>query len=226
MRILLIEDEEGFVRFIKKGLKEEGFNVGTAETAEEALQLIKSYIYDLLIVDVLLPQMNGFDFIAIFRSNNKKTPIMVLTAKDTISDKRVGFQSGCDDYLTKPFHFEELLMRIHALLRRTQPISNSFLEVGPIKLYPQDFQVLVLDKSITLTKTECSLLRYFMVNQGKILSRAQILNHVWQYSFDVGTNVVDVTVNSLRKKIHLGENTPKIVTKYGVGYALQYPVQK
>ncbi|NUM33116.1 MAG: response regulator transcription factor [Candidatus Brocadiae bacterium] len=224
MRILIIEDEEGVVRFIKKGLREEGFNIDVAESAEEALDLIKNNNYELLIIDVLLPKMTGFDFLSFFREKNQETPVLMLTAKDSISDKRIGFQRGCDDYLTKPFHFEELLMRVHALLRRRKSIVNSFLEVGPIKLYPQKFQVYLFDEPISLTKTEFSLLRYFMINQGIVLSRTQILNHVWQYSFDIGTNVVDVTINSLRKKIHREGSAAKIVSIYGMGYILQYHV--
>ncbi len=226
MRILLIEDEEGVVRFVRKGLKEEGFCVDVAKSGEESLDLTKDSDYDLLIVDILLPQMTGFEFLSCFRKKHQEIPVLILTAKDTIADKRLGFQSGCDDYLTKPFHFEELLMRINALLRRSNSASNSFLEVGPLKIYPQNFQVFLFEETIDITKKEFALLHYFMVHCDKVLSRTQILNHVWQLSFDVGTNVVDVTINSLRKKIHRTEDSPKIVTKYGVGYVLQYPVQK
>ncbi|WP_372366170.1 response regulator transcription factor [Candidatus Uabimicrobium sp. HlEnr_7] len=219
MRILLIEDEKGVVRFISKGLIEEGFTIDSCESAELALEQIKYCEYDLIILDVSLPKMNGFDFLALFRKSNKKTPVLILTAKDTISDKRLGFKNECDDYLTKPFHFEELLFRIRALLRRNSH-SSSVLSVGKIRLQVEAFKVFIEDEYISLTKKEFALLRYFLANEDRVLSRTQILNHVWQQSHDIGSNVVDVTVRSLRKKIHR-EGIPQISTVYGVGYVLQ-----
>ncbi len=222
MRILLIEDEKGMVRFIRKGLQEEGFIVDAAESAEEAQEEMKGVEYDLVILDIMLPKMNGFDFLTHLRKRDKDILVLILTAQDGISDKRQGFQSHCDDYLTKPFHFEELLLRIHSLLRRQKnEVTQKSLSMGLLKLDPDRFQVHFDSAPVPLTRKEFALLRYFLANQNRVLSRTQILNHVWQHSFDVGTNVLDVTINSLRKKIPDSAQAPKIVTVYGVGYALQ-----
>jgi DNA-binding response OmpR family regulator len=226
MRILLVEDEEGVIRFISKGLKEEAFSVDTASSAEEAEQILHNQIYDLIILDILLPQKNGFEFLHTFRQSDRETPIIILTAKDSISDKRAGFQEECDDYLTKPFHFEELLFRIRALLKRRGKTLSTPLQIGHLSLNPDTYQVTLEKEQINLTKKEFALLRYFMFHPQKALTRTQILSHVWQLSFDTGTNVVDVAINSLRKKIHREGDYPRIVTIYGVGYALQYHAQE
>lgn len=221
MRILLIEDEEGVVRFVSRGLKEEGFSVDSVRSAELALEQLKFKIYDLFILDIYLPQMSGFDFLSHFRQQDYETPVLILTAKDSIGDKRIGFQYGCDDYLTKPFHFEELLMRIRALLRKNKKNIAPFLQVGSLRLEPSTFKAFIGEEGILLTKKEFALLRYFMVNEGKVLSRTQLLNHVWQQSSGIGSNVVDVTINVLRKKIHRDEDGPKISTIHGIGYVFQ-----
>ena len=219
MRILLVEDEKGVVRFISKGLVEEGFTIDACESAELALEQIRFCEYQLIILDIALPKMNGFEFLATFRQDDKQTPVLILTAKDTITDKRLGFENECDDYLTKPFHFEELLLRVRALLRRNHH-NSPIISTGKIRLDVPAFKVFIDDEPISLTKKEFALLRYFIANEGRVLSRTQILNHVWQQSYDIGSNVVDVTVRSLRKKIHR-EDVPQISTVYGVGYVLQ-----
>ncbi|BBM84252.1 response regulator transcription factor [Candidatus Uabimicrobium amorphum] len=220
MRILLVEDEEGVIRFITKGLSEEGFTVDSCPTAESALQQIETQKYDLLILDISLPKMNGFQFLSIFRKKEKLVPVLVLTAKDTLNDKKQGFELQCDDYLTKPFHFEELLMRIRALLRRHIKESK-VVEIGNLRLDIGSFKVFIDDRPVSLTKKEFALLRYFMANEGHVISRTQILNHVWQEPYNIGSNVVDATVKSLRKKIYIQGNSFKISSVYGIGYILQ-----
>jgi DNA-binding response OmpR family regulator len=222
MRILLVEDDPRVARFVEKGLTAERFQVEHAPDGGKGVELGLAGTYDLILLDLILPVKTGFEVCRELRDENIKTPILMLTAKDTVEDKVMGLGVGADDYLTKPFAFEELLARIRALLRR--PVE---MDVAP-SLIAAD---LVLDKNshevkragqlITLTPTEFTLLEYLMRNQNRVLSRTMIEEHVWDYQNDPLTNVVDVYIRRLRQKIDQGYDAQLIHTVRGVGYTLK-----
>ena len=201
MRILIVEDEKKVAAFIKKGLEEETYAVDIAMDGEEGLYLGEQNQYDLIILDLMLPKINGLDILSSLRSKEIETPILLLTAKDSVEDKVKGLNQGADDYLTKPFAFSELLARIRVLLRRGKAESKTTLEIADLTLNLVSHKVSRGNEEIELTGKEYSLLEYFMRNQEKVLTRTMIAEHVWDYNFDTFTNVIDVYVNHLRKKI-------------------------
>jgi DNA-binding response OmpR family regulator len=220
-KILLVEDDERIVDFLKRGLKAEGFVVDAALDGEEALQLCRDHDYPLVILDVKLPVVDGIEVCKTLRRENKQSLILMLTAKDSVQDKIAGLHSGADDYLTKPFAFDELLARIVALLRR-RPYKDAggALSVGDLVLDAATRSARRGARKIELTAKEFALLQFMMENAGRVLSRNRILSNVWEHNSETYTNVVDVYVRYLRRKIdHEGE-TPLIRTVRGAGYMI------
>jgi heavy metal response regulator len=220
MRILVIEDEKKVAHFIKKGLEEEHYAVDTAYDGETGLYMSEVSEYDLVVLDLMIPKIDGLEVLKRIRGNKNNVPVLVLTAKDTVEDIVRGLDSGCDDYLTKPFEFKEFLARIRALLRREKVEKEPSLKIADLTLSLVTHKVARDGKEIELTSKEYALLEYFMRNPDKVLTRTLISEHVWDYHFDSMTNVIDVYVNYLRKKIDK-EFEPKLIhTIRGVGYIL------
>jgi heavy metal response regulator len=220
MRILVIEDEKKVVSFIKKGLEEEHYAVDTAYNGEIGLYMAEVNEYDLIILDLMIPKIDGLEVLKRIRKGKKSVPILVLTAKDTAEDIVKGLDAGCDDYLTKPFNFMVFLARIRALLRREKIDKEPFLKIADLTLSPITHKVTRMEKEIELTSKEYALLEYFMRNPDKVLTRTMISEHVWDYHFDSLTNVIDVYVTYLRKKIDKDFEPKLIHTIRGVGYIL------
>jgi heavy metal response regulator len=221
MRILIVEDEKKVAAFIKKGLEEETYAVDVAYDGEEGLYLGMENQYDLIILDLMLPVIDGLEVLSRLRGNKVDTPILLLTAKDSVEDKVTGLNTGADDYLTKPFAFSELLARIRVLLRRGKAETKTVLQVDGLTLDLVSHKVNRNGEEIELTGKEYSLLEYFMRNQGKVLTRTMIAEHVWDYNFDTFTNVIDVYVNHLRKKIDKSYPDKLLHTLRGVGYIMK-----
>ena len=221
MRILIVEDEKKVAAFIKKGLEEETYAVDIAPDGEEGFHLGEQNQYDLIILDLMLPKINGLDILSSLRSQNIETPILLLTAKDSVEDKVKGLNQGADDYLTKPFAFSELLARIRVRLRRGKAESKTTLEIADLTLNLVSHKVSRGNEEIELTGKEYSLLEYFMRNQEKVLTRTMNAEHVWDYNFDTFTNVIDVNVNHLRKKIDKNFSIKLLHTLRGVGYVMK-----
>ena len=221
MRILIVEDEKKVAGFIKKGLEEETYAVDVAHDGEEGFHLADMNQYDMIILDLMLPKMDGLEVLTRLRDKKVSTPILLLTAKDAVDDKVTGLNKGADDYLTKPFAFSELLARIRSLLRRGQVETQTELKVGDLTLDMVSHKVSREGEEIELTGKEYSLLEYFMRNEGKVLTRTMIAEHVWDYNFDTFTNVIDVYVNHLRKKIDKKYPAKLLHTLRGVGYVMR-----
>jgi heavy metal response regulator len=220
MRLLLIEDEEKVSRFIVKGLTAERFAVDVAAEGDKGLELAQAYSYDLIILDLMLPRLSGTEILRLVRRQNEHVPVLVLTARDAINDKVRHFEIGADDYLTKPFAFAELLVRVKALLRRGAISRANTLRVADLEIDRLSQQVRRGGQRIELTGKEYSLLEYLMTNAGRVLSRTMIIEHVWDQSFDGATNIVDVYVRHLRNKIDESFEGKLIRTVRGVGYVI------
>lgn len=220
MKILVIEDEPKVVTFLQQGLEESGFEVDIAFDGTMGEKLASKGDYDCIVLDIIIPGMNGLEVCRKIRQKNIDTPLLMLTAMGTTDDKLEGFDAGADDYLVKPFDFKELVARINALTKRTSGIKHSTgtLKVGDLELDLNRKMARREGRSIELTAREFSLLEYFMYNRGRVLSRADISEKVWDISFDTGTNVVDVYVNILRRKIEKGFGSRLIHTRIGMGY--------
>ncbi len=221
MRILVVEDEKKVAGFIKKGLSEEGYAVDVANDGRSGLQLSLDRVHDLIILDIQLPKMDGLSVLGTLRKEKIATPVLLLTVRATIEDKVLGLDAGADDYLTKPFAFQELLARVRALLRRSAENRQPVLQIADLTLDPARRSVFRGAEKIDLTAREFALLEYFMRNEGRVLTRTMISEHVWDYDFDSGTNVIDVYVNYLRRKIDSGFDRKLIHTVRGVGYILK-----
>jgi heavy metal response regulator len=221
VRLLVVEDEKKVASFIKKGLEEEGYAVDLAPDGEEGLGMALDGVHDLIILDICLPRMDGLRVLQELRKQKVATPVLLLTVRATIEDKVLGLDAGADDYLTKPFAFQELLARIRALLRRRAEAEPPILQVADLILDPAQRSVSRGGERIDLTTREFALLAYFMRNPGRVLTRTMISEHVWDYHFDTMTNVIDVYVNYLRKKIDAGREPKLIHTVRGVGYVLK-----
>lgn len=225
-KLLIIEDEKKIATTLKKGLTENGYHVDIAFDGNIGKRLFDSNEYDLIILDINLPGMNGFEVCKAIRNSNQQIPIIMLTAMNTTEDKIEGFDTGTDDYLIKPFEFKELLVRIRALLKRTMnqqlPTSN-ILKVADLEMNLDTKEVSRAEQPITLTAKEFQLLEYFMRNRNRVLSRADIAERVWEIDFDTQTNVIDVYVNYLRNKIDKKFETRLIHTQVGMGYIMKEP---
>jgi DNA-binding response OmpR family regulator len=220
MRILFIEDEAKVLNFVSRGLTAERYAVDTATDGRTGLEFSLSYQYDLILLDLLLPQINGRDVLRAIRRKNPNVPVLILTARDSVQDKVEIFEAGADDYLTKPFAFAELLVRVKALLRRGPVNRASSIHIADLELDRLSQQVKRDGRRIELTSKEYALLEYLMSNAGRVLSRTMIIEHVWDQSFDGITNIVDVYVRHLRSKIDEGHDPKLIRTVRGVGYAI------
>ncbi len=220
MRILLIEDEQRLAHIIKKGLSEEGFAVDQAFDGTEGQYLAETEPYDLIILDLKLPKKDGLSICRELREKKIKIPILMLTAKSMTEDKVSGLDSGADDYITKPFAFIELLSRIRALIRRSKGDSSPILKIADLKLDPLKHQVTRLDKKISLTPKEFAILEFLLHHKATVVSRTIITEHIWDYNFDSLTNIVDVFIASLRKKIDREAKVKLIHTIHGVGYKI------
>lgn len=220
MRILTVEDEVDLANNIRQGLTENGFAVDIAYNGEEGLHLITSEPYDLVILDVMLPKIDGYTVCKNARDKGIKTPILMLTAKSNVENKIEGLNSGADDYLTKPFNFEELMARIYALLRRGANTELPVLTIADLKMNPQKHSVTRNNEKIDLTPKEFAVLEFLLRNKDKVVSRTMILEHVWDYNFESMSNLVDVIVATLRKKIDKNNNKKLIHTVYGVGFKI------
>ena len=222
MRILLVEDDRGVSRFIKKGLKENGYVVDTAFDGEKGLHSALTQTYDLIILDILLPQMNGYEVLKSIRKKKVMTPVIFLTAKDEKEDIVQGLELGADDYLVKPFSFAELLARIRSVLRRDQKEAElSNLIIADLNLDLISRTARRNEKDIELSGKEFLLLEYLMRNSGQILTRTMILENVWGYNFDTSSNIIDVHINHLRLKLDKDFHPKLIHTIKGVGYVLK-----
>ena len=223
MNLLLIEDEVSVSNFIKKGVESEGYQLDVAFDGTVGKRLFWLKRYDLVILDINLPGINGFQLCSEFKRDRPLTPIIFLTALDGLNDKITGFQSGADDYLVKPFEFQELLLRVKALLRRsvTMSMTDRKLNVADLELEPSGKVVMRAGKRIELTAREFALLEYLMINKGRVVSRVDIAEKVWDLNFDTSTNVIDVYINYLRKKIDKGYDQKLLHTVVGMGYTLR-----
>jgi heavy metal response regulator len=221
MRILVIEDEKKIADFVRRGLKEEGYSVDVAGDGEEGYLLAVDEEYDLIVLDLNLPKMDGITLCRRMREDKLPTPVLMLTVRDSVKDKVLGLDSGADDYLTKPFAFEELLARIRALLRKREAQIPTELCAGDLVLDLITHTVTRAGQEVPLTVKEYALLEYLMRHEGHIVSRTMIAEHVWDINFDTQTNVIDVHINHLRKKIDSGHPKKLIHTVRERGYCLK-----
>lgn len=220
MRVLLVEDDSRIAHFIQKGLAESGYVVDLVGDGLEAVSHVAATSYDVIILDVMLPGLDGFRVLQSLRQQGQKMPVLMLTARDTTDDKVRGLDAGADDYLTKPFSFAELEARLRALLRRGTGEASAQLTFGDISIDPVSHTVKRGEAQIEMTPKEYAVLEYFMRSPGRVLTRTMIIEHVWQYQFDTDTNLVDVYINRLRRKLNDADGR-LLQTVRGVGYSLR-----
>ena len=216
MKILIVEDEVGIADFLKQGLEEEGYTVLVAYDGEAGLALALEQKVNVILLDWMLPKMNGIDICKAIRKANIQTPILFLTARDTVQETIEGLKAGANDYIKKPFSFDELIERIKIHFRNTA--SNDILVLGNISIDPSKHQVLLGDQEVNLTQREYELLVYLIKNKGKVCTRNQIIEDVWDIHFEYDTGVIDVFMNGIRKKLNLNKEEDLIKTIRGVGY--------
>ena len=221
MRILVVEDEKKVASFIKKGLEEDYYSVDVALDGKEGSKLAFSDEYDLIILDIMLPFKDGITVLKEIRQEKITTPVLMLTAKDGVADKVMGLDLGADDYLPKPFAFDELLARVRALLRRNSTEKSSFIKASDLTLDIQSHKAFRNETEIFLTPKEYSILEYLMRNKNHVISRVKLSEHVYDYHFDSDTNVIDVYINKLRNKIDKGFDKQILYTIRGVGYTIK-----
>ncbi len=220
MRILIVEDERRLSNIIKKGFIEDGFAIDQAFDGEEGQYLAESEEYDLIVLDLSLPKIDGIEVCRQLRKKSIKIPILMLTARSSTEDKVKGLDSGADDYITKPFSFVEFRSRVHALIRRSHQNTSPVLKIDGLELDPLGHKVIREGKEIELTPKEFSILELLMRHNGEVVTRTMIIEHVWDYNFDGMSNVVDVFVVALRKKVDSGFKNKLIKTVHGVGYKI------
>jgi DNA-binding response OmpR family regulator len=221
MKILVVEDDRTVGQYVLRGLVEQGFQAELVGDGNEALNAASQASYDLVILDLRLPGMTGFEVLRTLRDRGNATPVLVLTAQDAVDFKVQALRAGADDYVTKPFAFEELLARVEALGRRPKQIAPRSLRVGDLELDLGTREVTRAGKRIELTPKEYAVLEYLMRHVGRVMSRTLITEYAWDYHFDPGTNIVDVVINRLRKKVDSGSATKLISTVRGVGYVIK-----
>ena len=220
MRVLLVEDEPRMANVIAKGLREHSYAVDVAHDGDAGLYQISINDYDIIILDVLLPQRDGFEVCRELRRRGNSTPVLMLTARAAVDDRLTGFDAGADDYLTKPFSFRELLARIHALLRRDSRLRPDVLEVGDLVVDSASHRVSRGNRDIQLTAKEYALLEYLARRAGQLVSRSEIAAHVWDDSFDPFSNTIEVYINRLRRKVDDNHSVKLLHTRRGEGYIL------
>lgn len=220
MRILVVEDEAGVAGFVKQGLTEAGYTVDVAHDGADGLEYALAFEYDAIVLDIMLPKMNGLDLLREIRNKRVKAPVLLLTARDGVDDRVHGLDVGADDYLVKPFAFPELVARIRALLRRPPLQSGNILRMKDLEMDLTQREVRRASRRIELSPREFSLLEFLLRHPNHVLTRTQIVEHVWNFDFYTDTNVVDVYIGYLRRKIDHGSAAPLIQTVRGVGYRL------
>ena len=220
MRVLLVEDEARIARFVAKGLREESYAVDVVENGNDAVYQTEINDYDLIVLDIMIPGIDGFAVCKAIRAARKRTPILMLTARDGVDDRITGLDSGADDYLTKPFEFRELLARLRALLRRPSGLRLPRIVVGDLELDTSSQTAKRGTRSIPLTAKEYALLEYFARNAGRVIGRSEIAEHVWDETFDAFSNLIEVYVNRLRRKLGEDDGKPLLQTRRGSGYVL------
>ena len=218
MKILVVEDEKDLNRVITKHLKKNNYSVDSCFDGEQALDYVLYGEYDLIITDIMMPKIDGYGLIKQLRNDKNSTPVIMLTAKDGLDDKILGLDSGADDYIVKPFEFDELLARIRVLMRRNYGFATNIIQVDDVVLDISKKLVTRSGKSISLTGKEYEVLEYLFKNKQGIISREQILNHVWDYDYEGASNIIDVIIKNIRKKLDVGSQRPIIHTKRGLGY--------
>ena len=221
MRILVVEDEKDLNNIITKHLKQNNFSVDSVFNGEEALEYLDYGTYDLIVLDIMLPKVNGYEVIKKLRENKNETAVLMLTARDSIEDKIKGLDLGADDYLIKPFDFGELLARIRALVRRKYGNTSNTMEIDDLCIDIAKKTVVRGGKNIELTGKEYEVLEYLIQNKGHVLSRDKIRDSVWDYGYEGESNIIDVLIKNIRKKIDIGNSKQLIHTKRGLGYVLK-----
>ena len=221
MRILVVEDEKDLNNIITKHLKKNNFSVDSVFNGEEALEYLDYGTYDLIVLDIMLPKVNGYEVIKKLRENKNETAVLMLTARDSIEDKIKGLDLGADDYLIKPFDFGEFLARIRALIRRKYGNTSNTMEIDDLCIDIAKKTVVRGGKNIELTGKEYEVLEYLIQNKGHVLSRDKIRDSVWAYGYEGESNIIDVLIKNIRKKIDIGNSKPLIHTKRGLGYVLK-----
>jgi len=219
MKILIVEDEKKIASFIGKGLLEAGFEVEVCHHGDEGFQMALDHQFDALVLDIILPGRDGLSILRQLRKRRNAVPVILVTARGTLDERIEGLQLGADDYLTKPFYVEELIARLHAVTRRARPDGLNILEIGSLRMNLMNREVYVEDQELELTAREFSLLEYLARSPGRVYTRTQILEHVWNLDFDPSTNIVDVYIRRLRLK--LNEHRNYLETIRGVGYRLR-----
>ena len=221
MKILVVEDEKDLNNIITKHLKKNNFSVDSVFDGEEALEYLNYGDYDVIILDVMMPKMNGYEVVKNLRANKNETAVLMLTARDGIDEKIKGLDLGADDYLVKPFDFRELIARIRALVRRKYGNSSNKLVIGDLILDTSEKSVTRAGKQIELTGKEYEVLEYLMQSKNRILSRDQIKEHVWDFDYEGDSNIIDVLIKNIRKKIDIEDGKQIIYTKRGLGYVIK-----
>lgn len=221
MRLLIVEDEKTLANLIKKGFEEEGFAVDVAYDGEDGLYFAQNNVYDAIVLDIMLPIIDGISLLKTLRSQNNSTPVIMLTAKDTLKDKVLGLDSGSDDYLTKPFSFEELLSRTKAIIRRRYATSSPIITINDLEIDTAKKMVKRANVAIELSAKEYALLEFLAVNKDKVVSRTMIIEHLYNEDFDLDSNIIDVFINKLRNKIDRNFNKKLIHTIRGMGYSIK-----
>jgi len=221
VHVLVVEDEKRILNFVKKGLMERGFTVDTASDGEDGLYMALEHSFDACVFDIMLPGHDGLSILKALRKKGRKTPVILLTARNELEDRIEGLNLGADDYLTKPFFVDELVARLHAVTRRASPSQQELLEAGTLKLDRLTRKVDREGEEVDLTTREYNLLEYLMRSPGRVLTRTQILEHVWGYGFDPQTNIVDACIQRIRRKIDPPGAPSAIEAVRGVGYRLK-----
>lgn len=221
MKILVVEDDRVVGQYIRRGLEESQYHADLVDDGLEALRLISGGNYDLVVLDLRLPGMSGLEVLRTIRDRGNTTPILVLTAQDAVGHKVEALRAGADDYVTKPFAFEEVLARVEALSRRPKQLTSPRLVVGDLELDMGSREVYRAERAIELTPKEYAVLEYLMRHPGRVMSRTLITEYAWDYHFDPGTNIVDVVINRLRKKVDSGAEKKLLHTVRGVGYVIR-----
>jgi DNA-binding response OmpR family regulator len=221
MRLLIVEDGKTLANLIKKGFEEEGFAVDVAYDGEDGLYFAQNNVYDAIVLDIMLPIIDGVSLLKTLRNQNNSTPVIMLTAKDTLKDKVLGLDSGSDDYLTKPFSFEELLSRTKAIIRRRYATSSPIITINDLEIDTAKKTVKRANVAIELSAKEYALLEFLAVNKDKVVSRTMIIEHLYNEDFDLDSNIIDVFINKLRNKIDRNFKKKLIHTIRGMGYSIK-----